>query len=96
MTFAIEAGAEPLIACWRIKFKAVITAQGFLRLVRLSRIGRHKFYRQSTLSSPDRIRSMTATTNSRRLESERRNGILFDKDNNSATTLAPIVIEPSA
>jgi hypothetical protein len=27
MTFAIEPGAEPLIARWRIKFKAVITAQ---------------------------------------------------------------------
>jgi hypothetical protein len=95
MTFAIEPGAEPLIARGRIKFKAVITAQGFA-MVGLSRTGRHKFYRQCKLSSPGRIRSAIATTNSRRLESERRNGILFDKDNNSAIALAPIVIEPSA
>jgi hypothetical protein len=95
MTFAIEPGAEPLIARWRIKFKAVITAQAFA-MVGLSRIGRHKFYRQCKLSSLDRIRSTTATTNNRRLEFEGRNGILFEKDSNSAIALAPIVIEPSA
>ena len=65
-------------------------------MVGLSRIGRHKFYRQCKLSSLDRIRSTTATTNNRRLEFEGRNGILFEKDSNSAIALAPIAIEPSA
>jgi hypothetical protein len=93
MTFAIEPGAEPLIARWRIKFKAVITAQGFA----IGRIEPHR-----TTQSLSAVRAFIGgpnsilTTNSRRLESEGRNGILFDKDNNSAIALASIVIEPSA
>ena len=93
MTFAIESGAEPLIAPDQVQGSH--SRSGLCD----GRIEPHRTTQVLSAvqaSSPDRIRSTTATTNGRRLESERRNGILFDKDNNSAIDLAPIVIEPSA